>query len=160
MPVKKLGILCLIALSMAGCARQISSDVYSGASVGESAVTYAGTIIDAREVTIQDQDYLENNGLGLVGGGVGGAIVGSQFGKGGGNTVATIAGGIIGATAGAFAEKSLKSQNAMQYILQLENGETRTVVQGVEPRLGVGQKVWLMISHHHNSSRSRVIARQ
>lgn len=144
-------------LFSSSCARQISSNVYSGGAVGEVSSTYAGTIISARVVTIQDQEYLENNGLGLVGGGVGGAILGSQVGKGRGNTAATIAGGILGATAGAFAEQNLKSQNAMEYVVQLENGEAKTVVQGPEPQLGVGQRVWLMSSHQ---GRSRIVPRQ
>jgi outer membrane lipoprotein SlyB len=141
----------------ASCARQISSNVYSGGSIGEVSSTYAGTIISARVVTVQDQEYLEENGLGLIGGGVGGALLGSQVGKGSGNTAATIAGGILGATAGAFAEQSLKSQNAMEYVVQLENGEAKTVVQGMDPQLAAGQRVWLMTSH---KGRSRVVARQ
>lgn len=149
-------IATVAALLATGCARQISSNTYSASSIGEVSTTYAGMILGARQVNVQDKEYLEENGLGIVGGGVGGAVLGNQFGKGSGNTAATIAGGLIGATAGAFAEQKLKSQDAMEYVVQLDNGETRTVVQGVEPRLNAGQQVWLMISHQ---GRSRIVAR-
>jgi outer membrane lipoprotein SlyB len=155
-------IVSLVVLSAAivglssGCARQISSNVYSGSAVGESSSTYPGVIIGARQVTVEDSEYLEQNALGVVGGGVGGAVLGSQFGKGKGNTLATVGGALAGAAAGAFAEKALKSQNAMEYIVALENGESKTVVQGVDPTMAVGQKVWLIVSYE---GRSRVTPR-
>ena len=149
--------LCGLAVSMTtGCARQISSNVYSASSVGEVSTTHPGVVISARQVTVEDQEYLQDNTLGLVGGGVAGALAGSQVGKGRGNTLATIGGGVIGATAGSFAEKALKTQEAMEYIVALENGESRTVVQGMDPSLVVGQKVWLIVSHQ---GRSRVTIR-
>jgi len=140
-----------------GCARQISSNVYSGASVGEVSTSSPGVVISARPVTVEDKEYLEENGLGIVGGGVGGALAGSQIGKGRGNTLATIGGGVAGAVAGAYAEKALKTQNAMEYIVSLESGEAKSVVQGMDPVFAVGQKVWVISSHQ---GRSRVIARQ
>ena len=139
-----------------GCAREISPNVYSASSVGEASSTFSGVVISARQVTIEDKEYLEENGLGIVGGGVGGAIAGSQFGKGSGKSLATVGGAVAGAVAGAYAEKALKSQNAMEYVVALENGESKTVVQGMDPQLAVGQKVWLMVSHH---GRSRVAPR-
>lgn len=151
-------LLPLIALAaMCGCARQISPNVYSGASIGETSTTYPGVIISARTVAVEDSEYLGDNALGIVGGGAAGALLGSRVGKGSGNTLATIAGGVGGAVAGAFAEKAMKSQNAMEYIVALENGESKTVVQGLDPAYAVGQKVWLMESH---KGRSRITVRQ
>ena len=144
-------------LMTSGCARQISSNVYSANSVGEVSSSLPGVIISARMVTVEDKEYLEDNTLGLVGGGVGGALVGSQFGKGRGNTLATIGGGVAGAVAGAYAEKALKTQNAMEYMVTLESGETKSVVQGVDPTFAAGQKVWVIVS---SQGRSRVTARQ
>ena len=158
---KKMSFFCSIFVSVlllsSGCARQISSDVYSASSVGEVSSSAPGVIIGARQVTIEDKEYLEENGLGLVGGGIGGALVGSQIGKGSGNTLAIIGGGVAGAVAGAYAEKALKTQNAMEYIISLESGETKSVVQGLDPVFAAGQKVWVIASHQ---GRSRVIARQ
>jgi outer membrane lipoprotein SlyB len=148
--------LCTILLC-GGCARQISSDVYKANSVGEVSTSLSGTIISARMVTVEDGEYLGDNALGIVGGGVGGALAGSCVGKGKGNTVATIGGAVLGATVGAVAEKKLKTQNAMEYIVSLDNGDTKSVVQGVDPTFAVGQNVWVIISHQ---GRSRVTARQ
>lgn len=146
---------CAVMMAQ-GCARQISPGTYAAGAVGETSRTYAGTVVHARPVLVEDKEYLEQNGLGLIGGGLGGAYVGSHFGKGQGKDLATIGGAIAGATAGAFAEKALKSQNGMEYIVALHNGESHTVVQGTDPVLGVGQDVYLIIS---NKGRSRVIPR-
>jgi outer membrane lipoprotein SlyB len=139
-----------------GCARQISSNVYSGDAVGETSSTYPGVVISARSVTVEDKEYLGDNALGIIGGGVGGAYLGSKIGKGEGNTLATVGGALAGAVGGAFAEKALKTQNAMEYVVALENGESKTVVQSPEPMMGVGQKVWLMVSYQ---GRSRITPR-
>jgi len=146
-----------LVLLCCSCARQVSPNVYSGASVGEVSSTYSGVIISARLVSIEDTEYLGDNPLGIIGGGAVGALAGSQVGKGKGSTVAAIAGGVAGATLGAMAEKSLKKQNAMEYIVSLENGESKTVVQGPDPAYSVGQKVWLIVSHQ---GRSRITPRQ
>lgn len=150
-------IVSLITLSslFASCARTISSDIYSADHIGETSRTYSGVIISARVVTVQDKERLQENGLGIIGGGLGGAFAGSYLGKGTGNTLATVGGALAGATAGAFAEKALKTQNGIEYIITLDNGESVTVVQGPEPRLSEGQRVHVMVS---TQGRSRVVA--
>jgi len=150
-----LAVLSLVVFS--GCARQISSNVYSGAQIGEVSTTYPGVVISVRQVTVEDQEYLGQNPLGIVGGGAAGAYAGSKIGKGEGNTLSTVGGAVAGAVAGAMAEKALKKQNAMEYIVALENGETKTLVQGMDPSYGVGQKVWVIVGQQ---GRSRVIPRQ
>jgi outer membrane lipoprotein SlyB len=150
-------LLAIVALSLLnGCARQISGNVYAADHVGETSRSYPGVIVSARGVLVQDKERLEENTLGIGAGAVGGALVGSAIGKGKGNTVATIAGGVLGATAGAFAEKALKEQNGMEYMVRLDNGEMRSVVQGPDPSYGVGQLVYVIESH---KGRSRIIAR-
>jgi outer membrane lipoprotein SlyB len=150
-------LLALLVLgSLTSCARQISSDVYAAGAVGETSETFPGVVIHARTIMVQDKEYLEQNGLGMIGGGVGGAIAGSQIGKGAGTDLAMIGGAIAGATLGAFAEKALKEQKGMEYVVQLENGSARTVVQGPNPQLSVGQNVYVIVS---KEGRSRIIAR-
>lgn len=148
-------LICVLAFS--GCARQISSNVYSGSAVGETSSTYPGVIISCRQVVVEDSEYLGDNPLGIIGGGVAGGYLGSKIGKGEGNMLATVGGAIAGATAGAFAEKAMKTQNAMEYVVALENGEAKTVTQGVDTAYVVGQKVWLIVSCQ---GRSRVVPRQ
>ena len=146
--------VCIALLS--SCAREISSDVYSANHVGEASTTYSGVIIHSRQVSVQDSERLQDNGLGIVGGGVAGAVAGNQFGKGAGNTAATIGGALLGATAGAFAEKALKTQSGIEYIVQLDNGQSMTVVQGPNPSFSVGQNVFVVVG---NKGRSRIVSR-
>lgn len=152
---KTLSLIACIAC-FTSCAREISSNVYSADHVGEASTTYPGVIIHARQVSVQENERLQENGLGIIGGGAAGALAGSQFGKGSGNTIATIGGALAGATAGAFAEKALKTQNGVEYVVQLDNGQSMTVVQGPAPAFSAGQNVYVIVGQ---KGRSRVIAR-
>lgn len=138
------------------CAREISSNVYSADHVGEASVTYSGVITHARQVDVEDSERLQDNGLGIIGGGVGGALAGSQIGRGRGNTTATIGGALAGATIGAIAEKAMKRQTGMEYIVQLDNNQTVTIVQGPNPTFYVGQQVYVLVGQQ---GRSRLIPR-
>jgi outer membrane lipoprotein SlyB len=161
--VKAIALLVALPMALGGCAKQLSSSVYTGASAGEVSETYRGIVVSVKQVRIQDKDYLEQNNLGTGVGGLAGAAIGSGVGKGKGNNAAVIGGAIIGAVAGAFAEKALKEQDALEIVVELENGDIRTVVQGTDVALSPGQKVYLMVSSrtkHGSVGRSRVVPRQ
>jgi outer membrane lipoprotein SlyB len=150
-------VVALTAIGLfTGCAREISGDVYDQRHVGEASQTFPGVIMHVRNVAVVGSENLQDNGLGILGGGAAGAYAGSQFGKGQGNTLATIGGALAGATAGAFAEKALKKQQGTEYIVQLDNGSSMTVVQGPNPAYSVGQSVFVVIGH---KGRSRVVSR-
>lgn len=154
---KKLVNLSLIAVSVVtlhGCARDISSSNYTEANVGDVSTTYRGIIIASREVNVTGGDSLSDNTTGILGGGALGALAGSQIGKGRGAVAGAVGLGLLGATAGAFAEKELKSQTGMEYTVELKNGKIKTVVQGPEPRLSTGQRVLLQVNP---GGRSRVV---
>ena len=153
---KILALLCVTAtsVSLVGCARQISSSVYSDSSVGETSATYRGIVINKRRVEVAGADKLEDNATGAILGTATGSVVGSAFGGGNGAVATTILGGVGGAVAGAFAQKALESQDGFEYVVELKNGEMRTLVQGVEPSLNVGQQVLLMVSF---TGRSRIV---
>ncbi len=148
--------LLIICLCLSACARQMSPDVYDADHIGEASATYSGTVVSVREVKIQDGDRLQDNALGGVGGGVAGALIGSTIGHGAGTVAAEIGGAVVGATAGALGEQALKKENGLEYIVKLESGEVKTVVQGVNPRFQAGDQVWMLVS---NKGRSRLIAR-
>lgn len=154
--MKKLYLLLGLALSLSSCARETSSDVYDSQHFGEAATTYAGVIMRSREVTVKNGEGLQDNTTGIIGGAAAGALLGSTIGHGSGSVVAEVVGGLAGATGGAAMEQGLKTQNAIEYMVQLENGEIKTIVQAPEPRLHEGEKVFVMISHE---GRSRVVAR-
>jgi outer membrane lipoprotein SlyB len=151
--------LVVMSLALTGCARNISGDHYSDRTMGESQVTYRGTVIEVRKVTVGPEE-LEDNAMGIAGGAVAGGLGGSLIGKGSGNVAATAIGAIGGAVAGAFIEKELKTQDALEYAVELDNGSLRTIVQGPTPAIAVGERVRVIETvpfAGKGKSRSRVV---
>lgn len=81
------------------------------------------------------------SGLGMVAGGVTGALVGNQIGRGNGNAVATIAGAAGGAFAGNEIEKNMKKAVRYQVRVRMHDGSYRTIHQSYAPAFAVGEKV-------------------
>lgn len=81
------------------------------------------------------------SGVGAVAGGVGGAVVGHQFGSGRGNTAMTIAGAAGGAYAGHQVEKSMNKKNFWQVSVDMEEGGRKTFNFGAEPAFKAGDRV-------------------
>lgn len=144
--------LVLGVLFLSSCARNLSSDVYVARNVGETSLTYSGVIRNARSVCVQEGEQLEENGLGIAGGGLAGGILGNAIGKG--RFVPTAVGAIAGAVTGSFVEKRLKQQNAMEYVVQFDNGGMMTIVQGEDQPFCIGQPIYVIVSQ---SGRSRII---
>ncbi len=134
-----------------GCAQDISSDVYSTESFGEVAETYKGVVISTRAVTVRPNETSGGTAVGAVSGGV----IGSSVGKGSGSAAAAVGGALIGGFLGHHAQKKIYSQGGMEYVIELESGELKTVVQEVNSSINVGQKVLLMIS---KKGRSRIVS--
>lgn len=149
-----IGSAALIALLLSGCARNISSDVYSESHVGEASRTFRGVVVSVRQVQVAPEK-LEDNVIGAGAGALGGGIAASHIGGGTGRLAATAAGALAGGIAGAYAEQMLKTQNALEYTVELRNGEMRTIVQGPSPAFSAGQPVLVIVSH---KGRSRVVA--
>lgn len=150
--MKQFILLFIGVLLFTSCARQISTDVYASRQVGEASFTYSGVIKNLRVVVVEQGENLEDNGLGIAGGGIAGGVAGSAVGKG--NFFPTAAGAVVGAVAGAFVEKKLKQQNALEYVVELDNGSLMTIVQGQDQAFTVGQPVYVLVSQ---GGRSRII---
>jgi outer membrane lipoprotein SlyB len=142
-------------LAVSGCARDISGGSYVASKVGEVQETLAGKVISVRQVRVESEDQLEDNTLGLAAGGIAGGVAGNSFGKGTGKGLATVGGALAGATLGALAQKELKNQMGMEYVVKLDRGDLLTVVQGTDEPIGVGQRVYVVKS---DRGRSRVVA--
>ena len=145
-----------VALLLHGCARNISPNSYSDKHVGEASRTFKGRIVSVRTVNVSPEQ-LGDSAAGTAIGGIAGGVLGNQFGSGHGRLATTAGGAVLGALAGAFAEKELKSQDAYEYVVELQNGEMRTVVQGLDVKYSPGQAILLMIS---DRGRSRIVANQ
>lgn len=79
--------------------------------------------------------------VGMVGGGVAGALVGSQIGHGGGKTVAELAGAAGGAFLGNEIEKKVNTTTHYEVAVRLENGSSQTVSYATQPAFSVGSRV-------------------
>ena len=151
-------ILCCGVLLLSGCARNISANTYDARSMnGSGMISHPCTVVSVRVVAVEEGDYLEDNKTGTLMGGVAGGLAGSMIGGGRGRTLATGVGALAGAVGGALAEKALKSQTGYEYVVRLQDGSLRTVVQGMDTQLQKGQAA-LLIEGTENS-RPRLIAR-
>ncbi|MBE6447478.1 MAG: glycine zipper 2TM domain-containing protein [Alphaproteobacteria bacterium] len=144
-------------LFLSGCSRDISSDSYEATTLdGPALHSYACTVVSVRKVKISAHDSLEQNTTGGIIGGVAGGLAGNMIGQGKGRILATGLGALAGAAGGAYAEKKLKEQVGYEYVVQLENGSMRTIVQGPNGLLSPGQAAILI---EGRNGRSRLIAR-
>lgn len=109
------------------------------ASSGKRAATCAncGVVEAVRSVQVEGNA----SGLGAVAGGVTGAIVGNQFGRGGGNTAMTLLGAAGGAFAGNTIEKNMHRQTVYRITVRMDDGSFRTISQSHVPSVADGDKV-------------------
>jgi len=148
--MKALLVLGSVVLVLSGCATNISPQTYSVGSVGQVNRTVSGVVISVREV-----DVAGATGVGGGAGSAAGAVVGSAAGGNNsrGNIVGAIGGAIIGGLAGSAIEANSTKQKGMEYVVETENGNLMTIVQGIEPVFYERQKVLVLYG-----SPSRLIA--
>lgn len=94
-----------------------------------------GTVIAVTPV----QREAAGSGVGVVAGGVLGALVGNQVGNGNGRAAATILGALGGGWAGNTVEKKMKKEMVYQIQLRMDDGHTR-IFEQMTP-VAVGEKV-------------------
>ena len=83
----------------------------------------------------------EGGALGLIGGGVAGALLGSQVGAGRGNTLATIAGAAGGAYAGKKVEEHVNTSNVWSVRVRFTNGHEQAYEFDHDPQFVAGDPV-------------------
>jgi outer membrane lipoprotein SlyB len=149
-----IAVLGAASMALASCARQISPGVYEGAHVGSVAETYTGTVQSARVVMVQEDELLQDNTLGAGIGGLAGGLAGREVGEGWGKVAATAGGALAGAAVGALAQRGLQRQQAMEYIVSMDDGSLITVVQGTQPQIPVGRRVYVQVG---SGGQSRVL---
>ncbi len=91
-----------------------------------------GTVEAVTPITREGQ----GSGVGVVSGGVLGAVVGNQVGKGNGRAAATVLGAIGGGWAGNTIEKNMKKTTAYSVRVRMEDGSRRTIEQSSAPMVG------------------------
>lgn len=106
------------ATMLGGCSRNMDSKVHtSGAAVGK---VLEGTVVAASPITIKENDNLQDNGLGMLSGGVVGGLAGSGIGGGTGKSLAVAGAAIAGAAIGAAIQDKLGTNVGMQYVVRLD----------------------------------------
>lgn len=96
-----------------------------------------GEIESIRAVEVKGQA----SGIGAVAGGVTGAVVGSQFGHGGGRTALGVLGAAGGAYAGHEIEKNVRKSTIWRVTVRMDDGSARMLSQSTQPAFAVGDKV-------------------
>jgi outer membrane lipoprotein SlyB len=142
--------LLAVALALAGCAHP-SGSTYESGDVGRTIETAQGSVVSSRPVEISG----DANAAGPLAGGALGAA-GSALAFQGSGLVAVI-GGVLGAGVGYLAQKQHNNREGVEYVLQMDDGRTVTLVQNRtsdEPPLPDGTPVLVQVSGQY----TRVIA--
>jgi outer membrane lipoprotein SlyB len=138
------------ALLLGGCSHP-SGSTYEAGDVGRTIETAKASVVSSRVVNIAGQP----NAVGPVAGGALGAA-GSALAFQGSGLVAVI-GGVLGAGAGYLAQQRLNDREGIEYVLQMDDGRTVTLVQNraaEEIPLADGTPVLVQVSGQY----TRVIA--
>jgi outer membrane lipoprotein SlyB len=86
----------------------------------------------------------KNSTVGMIGGGVVGALVGNQFGHGTTNTIATVGGAAGGAYVGNEIGKRVeKGTTRYKVVVRMDDGRTKTVTYAAPPEFAAGSHVRL-----------------
>ena len=121
--MKKL-IASLAVAALAACTTT-SPDVISRYDAQRMAVVQDGTIVSIRPVTVEGTQ----SGGGAAAGGVIGAVAGSSVGGSRESVIVGVLGAVAGAVAGNAIERGATREGAVEILIQLRNGERRSIVQ-------------------------------
>jgi outer membrane lipoprotein SlyB len=143
--------LLIAALLLAGCAAHPSSTTYETGDVGRTIETTQASIVSSRVVKIAGHSDAAGP---LAGGALGAAGSGLAF---QGSGLVAVIGGVLGAGIGYLAQKQLNNREGIEYVLEMDDGRTVTLVQNRqsdEPPLPDGTPVLVQVSGRY----TRVIA--
>lgn len=117
-------------------------DAYAGMNLNQRRAE-AASCYDCATVQAVNAVQVDGEGrvLGTVAGGVLGAVVGSQFGKGDGRTAAGVAGAVGGALLGREIQKRQGERTQYEVVVRMNDGLQRTVVYADPPPFRVGDTV-------------------
>jgi outer membrane lipoprotein SlyB len=125
--MKKILIGFFVLLLFSGCTKMYNSNEVSLNELNTVLTYKTGVVEDVRKVVVKD------DGSGLFVGAYTGTVLGSMFGRGKGNILSTLIGGLTGAFVGYEADKA----NAEELFIKLDNGRSVVViVKGVDIQKG------------------------
>ncbi|MFZ5958252.1 glycine zipper 2TM domain-containing protein [Pseudomonas knackmussii] len=130
------------ALTLTGCASNLSGSSYSRADARAVQTVRMGTIESLRPVQIEGT----KTPIGTLAGAAVGGIAGSGIGGGRGASIATILGGVAGGAAGSAIEEGVTRTQGVEIVVREDSGISRAYVQAVDPsqRFNIGDRVRIM----------------
>lgn len=115
----------LIALAALSACSTTSPDVIQRNEAQRMAVVQDATVLSVRSVAVDGSQ----SGAGAVTGGVVGAVAGSSVGGRREGQIVGVLGAVAGAVIGNAIERSSTREEAIEVLVQLRNGERRSIVQ-------------------------------
>jgi outer membrane lipoprotein SlyB len=135
-----------VALSLTACGPQLSGDVVSANQAQVAQSVSFGVITGSRPVTVEGNRGGAAAITSTLVGGIAGAALGNEVGRGRGQDLATGAGAIAGATAGNQIAAAATRQESTEWFVRIEgSGQTISVIQA-SPAFSVGQRVQVIQS--------------
>jgi outer membrane lipoprotein SlyB len=126
--MRALAGLLAAALVLAGCAHP-SGTTYETADVGRTIETTQGSVVSSRPVKITGDVNAVGPLAGGAAGAAGSALAFSSFSNTG---LIAVLGGLLGAGGGYLAQKQLSNRDGIEYVLEMDDGRTVTLVQNRE----------------------------
>ena len=108
------------------------------------------TVLSVRPVTLQGRD----TGVGTVSGAVIGGIAGSNVGGPRTGGIVGIAGAVVGGLIGNAVERDATQRQGLEILVQLKNGDRRSVVQAAGPEVFAAGEPVIMVT---TGGRTRVM---
>lgn len=142
-------ILVCLLLAAGGCATS-GGKSYTKGEARQAQTVQRGVIVSIEEVTIEQDSTL----LGPAAGGTLGGVIGSTMGKGRGRLLTTAGGAVVGAVLGALGEKAVRTEKAYEFMIDLDEGGTISVVQAIDGDYAVGNQVRVL---RGSGNRARVV---
>jgi len=134
------------AALLAGCAQPDRADHHHPAEPRGAVVSSAsGTVAYARETDYAASHTLADDGAGAWLGGTTGLIIGSTIGQGAGRAAGAAIGLLTGMFVGAAIENEIERHLATEYLIDLDDGETVTVIVPGRARFLPGDAVVVRI---------------
>ncbi|MDP1532705.1 MAG: glycine zipper domain-containing protein [Rubrivivax sp.] len=124
--MKRLLATATVIAALAGCTTTSPDVVQRGDAQRLSSVVDA-VVLSLRPVTVDGSQ----SGVGAAAGGIAGGVAGSSVGGRREGIVVGVIGAVVGGVVGNAVERMSTREEAVEILLQLKNGERRSVVQAV-----------------------------
>ena len=133
-------LLAAAIVSLAACTTS-NPDVVRRYDTQRMSQVFDATVLSVRPVTVEGSQ----SGIGAGAGAVTGAVAGSAIGGHRDSIVGGVLGAVVGGVVGNAVERGATRENAVEILVQLKNGERRSVIQGVGAETyAVGEPVVLV----------------